>query len=131
MSWRPGYRVFSKQQLKALRAEVEAAEPAESFCGDMEKRVYLGSILSLTPSGKLYTPFACGNLEPCPKCRGREGARCPCCGETGSREAYLDQRWWEQLEKELESVGLWWVGGEGDACDIFVGMSVEAMEPAA
>lgn len=38
---------------------------------DMEVRsVYLGSILSISPSGKIYMPFACGNLHLCPCCNG-------------------------------------------------------------
>jgi hypothetical protein len=35
-----------------------------------ERRLYLGSILGLTPSGKMYTPFAASNVDPCPKCEG-------------------------------------------------------------
>lgn len=31
-------------------------------------RTYLGSIFSLTPSGKYYTPFACSNVDECPNC---------------------------------------------------------------
>lgn len=31
---------------------------------------YLGSSISIYPSGKFYMPFACSNLEPCPHCNG-------------------------------------------------------------
>lgn len=32
--------------------------------------IYLGSIFSISPSGKVYAPFACSNLNPCPFCNG-------------------------------------------------------------
>lgn len=46
---------------------------------------------------------------------------CPHCNGMGSREAYLDERFFEQLEKEASRYGLFVTGGEGDPCDIFVG----------
>lgn len=38
--------------------------------GQGERRDYLGSCITLAPSGKYYLPFACGNVEPCPRCQG-------------------------------------------------------------
>ena len=38
--------------------------------GQIDGSVYLGSVMSLTPSGKYYMPWACGNVEPCPVCGG-------------------------------------------------------------
>ena len=38
--------------------------------GNKLQTIYLGSILNLTPSGKMYMPFACSNLNPCTKCNG-------------------------------------------------------------
>jgi len=34
------------------------------------RSVGLGSVMALTPSGKYYMPFACGNLSMCPVCEG-------------------------------------------------------------
>lgn len=33
-------------------------------------RVFLGTVFNLYPSGKYYTPFANGNVERCPACKG-------------------------------------------------------------
>lgn len=38
--------------------------------GNKLQTIYLGSILNLTPSGKMYMPFACSNLSPCTRCKG-------------------------------------------------------------
>jgi len=31
---------------------------------------FLGTVISLSPSGKYYLPFACSNVDPCPHCGG-------------------------------------------------------------
>lgn len=39
---------------------------------DQEARsIYLGTVFSLTPSGKYYMPFACSNVDLCDICNGR------------------------------------------------------------
>lgn len=38
---------------------------------DSEGHVYLGSVQSLTPSGKIYAPFAHGNVDGCNHCGGK------------------------------------------------------------
>lgn len=43
-------------------------EPGEE--GQLMRSVSLGSVMALTPSGKYYQPFACGNLGDCPVCGG-------------------------------------------------------------
>ena len=43
-------------------------EPDEN--GNIKESVCLGTVFSLTPSGKYYTPFANGNVEPCHACQG-------------------------------------------------------------
>lgn len=54
--------------VEGVRAESWEPDPDNE---DMEFRaLYLGSILSISPSGKIYMPFACGNLNPCPVCNG-------------------------------------------------------------
>lgn len=57
-------------------AKVQAAIAREDWEDDIHgdggqvRRLYLGSVFGLTPSGKYYQPFACGNVTPCPTCKG-------------------------------------------------------------
>ncbi len=80
-------------------------ETVEDVCGNKVKGVFLGSVMSLTPSGKYYTPWACGNVD--------------------EEEVHEDEEWWEELEKTAHEHGLFITSGEGDPTDIFVGMAVE------
>lgn len=52
------------------------------------RSIYLGSLIN--PSGKYYLPFACSNVEGCPRCHGTGKTsiphRCNFCGGTGARE---------------------------------------------
>lgn len=57
-----------EQVLKDL-GEADVYEDEENG-GQFLQTIYLGSILSLTPSGKVYYPFACSNVDKCPRCRG-------------------------------------------------------------
>jgi len=51
------------------RDEVSDAEYA-ALPGDEYLSLYLGSVMSLAPSGKYYTPWAHGNVDACPVCDG-------------------------------------------------------------
>lgn len=62
--------------------------------------LYIGSILSIMPSGKYYMPFACSNIE-------------------NVREALLDECYQDALNEKLEELGLWCESGEGDPLDVF------------
>ena len=72
------------------------------------RRVWLGTIYAMMPSGKAYQPFACSNLNPRSNCKGTGKANsnpdnpCPKCGGLGSREAWEDARFVETLEAEAE-----------------------------
>ena len=63
----------------------------------------------------------------CPSCKstprvygiGKIFVTCPSCNGLGSREAYLDELWYEALETVTEAHGGWSQNGEGDPCDIF------------
>lgn len=56
---------------KSVKEEMEDQEWEENFMGDGEsRRVFLGTVFALCPSGKYYLPFACSNVDPCPACRG-------------------------------------------------------------
>jgi hypothetical protein len=65
----------------AVLAEMKTAEwYSDGECGE-ERRVYAGRAYHLNPSGKYYMPWACGNLKPCPGCKG-----------TGQRKTTRKQR---------------------------------------
>jgi len=56
-----------------VEKELNKAEPYEDIenKGQFIQTIYLGSILSLTPSGKIYTPFANSNVDLCTRCKGK------------------------------------------------------------
>ena len=55
-----------------IKKELDKAEPYEDIenPGQFIQTIYLGSILSLTPSGKIYTPWANSNVDLCTRCKG-------------------------------------------------------------
>jgi hypothetical protein len=85
------------------------SEPQEGDDGETYGTSYLGSILSLTPSGKVYMPYASSN--------------------TYAEEANVDQCWQAALSAVAEAKGGWIQGSEGDGCDILFGMAIESEEP--
>lgn len=93
--------------------------------GSERRSVFLGSVFSLTPSGKYYLPFACSNVTPCPQCAG---VTCEACAGCGSREAHLDELYNEKLAAEAAEHDLYIFNGEGDPCDVFAGESRDAEE---
>ena len=154
--------------LDAIKRELELSDWEKDFMNDgiESRRVYLGTVFALYPSGKYYMPWACSNLDVCNDCNGsgqeltlrsilqgvkqairwtftrtyytiKRGewklsiyrniaylhASCGNCGGTGSREAYLDQLWREQVELELDTIGAYLESGEGDPCDLFATQS--------
>lgn len=55
-----------------IRASLDS-EPWEESEDDNEvevRRIFLGTIFALTPSGKFYSPFACSNVAGCDSCGG-------------------------------------------------------------
>ena len=94
--------------------------------------LFLSTVFSLTPSGKHYTPWANGNVDLCPRCKGTgktaNGKECAWCQGMGSREAYLDEIWQEEVDRIASRFGLFVCSGEGDPCDCFVGMSKDVPE---
>ncbi len=83
--------------LKTIETE---GEEYTDECGNRVKSLYLGSVLSLSPSGKYYTPYASGNVEP--------------------EEAEADQAWYNAVDEEAAIRGLTVVPGEGDPTDLIV-----------
>ena len=98
------------------------------YDGNLIASLFVGTVFSLTPSGKYYMPFACSNVELCPRCKGtgqtKNGKHCAWCDGLGSREAYLDQVWCETVESEGDKRGICLESGEGDPCDLFLTMAV-------
>jgi len=84
--------------------------------GRRVRSIYLGTVMSLAPSGKYYTLWA-SNLSLCPECKG-EG--CKYCGGVGSREGWEDAIFFDSLKQELEKLGLELEVGKSDPCDLFV-----------
>lgn len=63
---------FDPDQAKSM-LEALPWEPAEPFLdGDAThmRRIFLGTVFRLCPSGKYYMPWACSNVDPCPRCEG-------------------------------------------------------------
>jgi hypothetical protein len=87
------------------------------------RRIFLGTVFDLTPSGKYYMPWACSNVEICDNCVKTEHAPCseeyPCSGDKCC-EVCQDARFWEELEAEAGEHGYAIASGEGDPCDIFI-----------
>jgi hypothetical protein len=52
-----------------LAQQVEHADPIKHEDG-WEKSIFIGVVQSLTPSTKVYTPWATSNVTPCLLCRG-------------------------------------------------------------
>ncbi len=98
-----------KQQFNWENIKKEAlANPQDAFIdGEIVREgcYYLGSVLSLTPSGKFYMPWACSNVT--------------------EAEVLLDEEWWEDLEEVAAEYGMYIFSGEGDPCDIFAGCAIE------
>lgn len=83
----------------------EASEyPDEDGDGDPIGRVYLGSVMSIMPSGKYYMPW--------------------CTNQSRSDET-RDAAYWEALEEAAEEHGMWIDGGEGDPTDLFACCHIE------
>jgi hypothetical protein len=56
--------------LVKLQQQLDSSEIYEDEDGNKLQTVYLGDIRSITPSGKVYTPFAHSNVKPCERCKG-------------------------------------------------------------
>jgi hypothetical protein len=123
---------------KVIQARLNGEEPEFDEENDMwTKRIYIGSVMNLLPSGKYYTPFACSNVEVCAACCKAHDVPCnedsPCTPPDDYEgtdeyhcEACRDARWYEQAEEELNSIDAYIFSGEGNATDLFIGIVVES-----
>ena len=116
---------MAKDVVKAGRDQIEGAEALHDMEGNKVQSVFLGTVLDLMPSGKFYLPFACSNVEPCPRCKGTGKhsiypQSCDLCQGMGSREVFEDELMNEALERVAESYGCFIESSEGDPCDLFL-----------
>ena len=77
----------AKENLFPASEQMDADETDEGFVG----YEFLGTVLSLTPSGKYYLPFACSNVDSCPTCEGSGNQpekfdQCSICNGRGIRQ---------------------------------------------
>lgn len=71
----PDYRKGKDLKLldiEKLKDQLDSAEVYEDENDDKLQTIYLGDIKSITPSGKIYTPWAHSNVDECPHCKGTE-----------------------------------------------------------
>lgn len=94
--------------LPGICSALELADVQEDRERNKVKRVFLGTVFALLPSGKFYTPWACSNVT--------------------EDEARKDQEYIERLEVELEEIGCFLESGEGDPCDLFAVKVLEEEE---
>jgi hypothetical protein len=132
-----GMRLRVSEVRKLLYAEDWENDPNDKH--QQVRRVWIGTIFGVTPSGKMYMPFACSNVMGCDACAGtgqipnhkarvsRALARSPryedrrrayrsctaCCG-MGSREAYLDELWNDYVSKLADDIDAFADWNDGD-----------------
>lgn len=64
-------RDIERKATKIISQALQDKNPVISECeGQQVASVYLGTVFGLTPSGKIYTPWANSNVKLCPRCRG-------------------------------------------------------------
>lgn len=97
--------IFNLDQLKKA---FDYADEEEDEDGNIVKRVFLGTVFGLIPSGKYYMPFALGNVT--------------------EKEVEADEEWYEQAEQELDKIGAYMISDETDPCDLIAIMLVEEAE---
>jgi len=129
----------AKEIIESAMKEIEFEEPYKDMDGNILKSVFIGTCFNIMPSGKYYMPFACSNVEMCPKCKGKgkiinpnaDSAlykECPVCHGLGSEEAYKDQVMQKALEEYADKYNAFVHSGEGDPCDMFVSIVVDEDE---
>lgn len=57
--------------VEKLKKALEQEPWEEEEYGRETRTIGLGSIMACTPSGKVYAPWACGNVHACPVCQGK------------------------------------------------------------
>jgi hypothetical protein len=66
----------------------------ENYEGEIEGFCFIGTVFSLAPSGKYYMPFACSNVDICPKCKGKGSIKNPFYNERSFQRALENDRFY-------------------------------------
>jgi len=88
---------------QAIREELNQEEWEDVEPDRQERRVFLGTVFGLTPSGKYYMPWAHSNVT--------------------EKEAERDEEWHVAVTEEFEKHDMFLTAGEGDPCDLFASES--------
>lgn len=69
---RPEGDAFDVEEIRRAidKEEWEEADESTDSYGQV-RRIWLGTVFGVTPSGKVYAPFACSNVAGCATCKGR------------------------------------------------------------
>lgn len=86
--------------LKEIRVKLNKAEWEPMEDDGCSRRIFLGTRMALTPSGKYYTSWANSNVT--------------------QEEAEADEAWFEGVEAELATINATLESGADDPCDLFV-----------
>lgn len=111
------YKKYKKQinenDFEAIKQEiiesdyiVNEYELKEGYDDFPIKANYIGSVLSIAPSGKYYMPW---------------------CTNQTQKDCIKDEAYFEALNEVLSDHNIWYMNGEGDALDIFFCMSMETV----
>ena len=85
--------------LEELLEKVSKEDLIEVEQGRFERHLFIGTVFTLTPSGKYYMPWSTNVTE---------------------EEANADEEWFEEVQSALSDIGLFLTSGEGNPCDMFV-----------
>lgn len=94
---------IASQDWNAIKADC-ASNLGEPEDGSVIGSSYLGSVLSLAPSGKFYMPWTTNQTE---------------------EDEYKDSAFYDALDSVAEEQGGYILNGEDDACDLFFCMSFD------
>ena len=85
--------------LNSIKTALDKTSEQCDIDGCIIKRVYLGTVFGLSPSGKYHTTFANSNVT--------------------EEEIAMDDEWYERAELELDHIGAYLESGETDPCNLF------------
>ncbi len=80
--------------IEKIRQQLDEADIYEDYDGNKIQTIYIGDVRDMTPSGKVYMPFACSNLTPCERCKGKGYIK----NKNGQKKKY------EQTLRKLKSL---------------------------
>jgi hypothetical protein len=103
-------RELIEENLDALKVAEEVENGEWSMDEGKHRSLYLGTVMSIFPSGKFYTPWANSNVDPCPRCKGSgNGKMVPC---SRCHDGWRDIPLIEDA-KDFPEIQCWVCGGKG------------------